>query len=197
MLRDHGSSRKYHHEVIGYNGRLDGIQAAVLGVKLAHLDRGNERRRKVAQRYRELLRDEPLALPPHIAEREGVYHLFVIRSPQREGIRQFLREEGIESGLHYPTPLHLQPAFVHLGYLRGDFPRAERLADQGLSLPMFPELTDDQVERVGKGVVAALEELSSNSKIQIPVGVAAALRERRSSTSSSPSATNLPRGGKS
>ncbi len=158
MIRDHGAVEKYNHEIYGHNYRMEGIQGAVLGVKLKHLDNWTEGRRRVAKKYNELLSDiEQIKLPKEMDYAKHVYHLFVIqvkgnnlenRSEKRNALQKFLGENEIASGLHYPIPLHLQPCFSDLGYNKGDFPVTEELAEQGLSLPMFPELTDEQIQYV-------------------------------------------------
>ncbi len=158
MIRDHGAVEKYNHEIYGHNYRMEGIQGAVLGVKLKYLDRWTEGRRRVAEKYNELLSDlEEIRLPKEMDYAKHVYHLFVIqvksnnsenRSEKRNELQKFLGENGIASGLHYPIPLHLQPCFSDLGYNKGDFPVTEELAEQGLSLPMYPELTDEQIQYV-------------------------------------------------
>ncbi len=148
MLGDHGQSKKYHHEMEGYNARLDALQAAALSIKLKHLDAWTEQRRAVAVRYREGLQGSGVAVPLEAAGRKHVYHLFVIRHPKRDAIRSDLLENGIQTGLHYPVPLHLQKPYRKMGLSRGSFPESERWAEHGLSLPMFPGLTDDQIGRV-------------------------------------------------
>lgn len=145
---DHGRSGYYQHELIGCNSRLDALQAAVLRVKLQHLDEWNEARRRVALRYAEMLASSDLTLPHVAPEREHVYHLYVVRSRDREGLRQHLQQAGIGVGLHYPGPLHQQPAYSFLGYRRGSFPNSEAWADQILSLPMYAEMTASQVAEV-------------------------------------------------
>jgi dTDP-4-amino-4,6-dideoxygalactose transaminase len=152
LLRDHGSERKYHHEIIGYNFRLEGIQGAVLGVKLRHLDRWNELRREHAARYAELLRETDLALPREMPYARHVYHLYVVQSEARAALQQSLAEAGVQTGIHYPVPIHLQPAYGFLGHGRGDFPEAERQADRVLSLPMFPELKEEELLRVAEAI---------------------------------------------
>lgn len=143
MLRDHGSPKKYHHSKIGWNERMDGIQGAVLGVKLKHLDDWNARRRAHAARYRELL---PKTMQPigTLPGSESVYHLFVIRVQNRDHVQRHLTEAGIATGIHYPVPIHLQPAYSGQ-WDKGAFPNAELLAGDILSLPMFPELTEEQI----------------------------------------------------
>lgn len=150
LLRDHGSERKYHHEVVGYNFRLEGIQGAVLGVKLPHLDKWNKLRREHAARYNELLNDSNLTLPCEMSYAEHIYHLYVVQTDAREALQKTLTEAGVQTGIHYPIPVHLQPAYRSLGYKAGDFPEAERQASRVLSLPMFPELTDEQIRRVAE-----------------------------------------------
>ncbi len=149
MLRDHGSEKKYSHELYGHNYRMESIQGAVLGVKLKYLYQWTEKRRAAAGRYNELLKNEPeILLPAEMDYATHVYHLFVIRVRKRNELRKFLNENGISTGMHYPVPLHLQKCFEHLGYKNGDFPETEKLAEECLSLPMFPDLTDDQIEYV-------------------------------------------------
>jgi dTDP-4-amino-4,6-dideoxygalactose transaminase len=150
LLRDHGSAQKYQHEIIGYNFRLEGIQGAVLNVKLRHLDRWNELRREHAARYQELLRGSDLRLPVEMPYAEHVYHLYVVQSDGRDALQQTLNESGVQTGIHYPIPIHLQTAYASLNYRRGDFPEAERQAARVLSLPMFPELTDEQIMHVAE-----------------------------------------------
>jgi dTDP-4-amino-4,6-dideoxygalactose transaminase len=152
LLRDHGSERKYHHEIIGYNFRLEGIQGAVLGVKLRHLERWNELRREHAARYTELLRGAGLALPREMPYARHVYHLYVVQFEARAALQQSLAAAGVQTGIHYPVPIHLQPAYGFLGHGRGDFPEAERQADRVLSLPMFPELTGEELLRVAEAI---------------------------------------------
>lgn len=152
LLRDHGSERKYHHEIIGYNFRLEGIQGAVLGVKLKHLDEWNRLRREHAARYTELLQESYLTLPQEMSDCEHIYHLYVVQSERRDALQKALNEAGVQTGIHYPIPVHLQPAYSSLGHLAGDFPEAERQAERVLSLPMFPELTDEQLEQVANAV---------------------------------------------
>jgi dTDP-4-amino-4,6-dideoxygalactose transaminase len=152
LLRDHGSAQKYHHDIIGYNFRLEGIQGAVLSVKLRHLDRWNQLRRQHAARYRELLRESGLRLPVEMPYAEHVYHLYVVQSSGRDALQQTLNESGVQTGIHYPIPIHLQPAYASLNYRRGDFPEAERQASRVLSLPMFPELTDEQIKQVAEAI---------------------------------------------
>ena len=147
MFADHGRTAKYDHKVAGWSHRLDALQAAILRVKLRHLDGWTARRRQIADYYVELLGATPgLTLPRY--DDGHVWHLFVVRHEKRDALREHLAKHGIEAGVHYPTSLHLLPAYQHLGYARGDFPNAERWAETCLSLPIYPEMTDAQVERV-------------------------------------------------
>jgi dTDP-4-amino-4,6-dideoxygalactose transaminase len=149
MLRNHGSMERYQHAVLGVNSRLDELQAAVLRVKLPHLEEANTRRRAWAFEYtRSLSEVADIALPVERPYACHVYHLYVIGVPQRDELRDWLKERGIETGVHYPLPLHLQEACAELGYGRGAFPNAERAAERILSLPMYPELTLDRVSYV-------------------------------------------------
>ena len=149
VLRDHGQARKYHHTMIGWNCRMDGIQAAVLRVKLRHLARGNELRRSHAARYRqEFSGTEGLVLPFEADYAEHVYHIFAVRVQDRDEVMQFLEREGIGCGIHYPVPVHLQQAYASLGRGNGSYPVSEQTSSEFISLPMFPELTADQIERV-------------------------------------------------
>jgi dTDP-4-amino-4,6-dideoxygalactose transaminase len=147
-LRDHAQSERYRHEELGFNYRMDGLQGAVLSVKLRHLEEWNATRRQVAMRYRELLCDTALALPDEAEGRRHVWHLYVVRYPERNRLQQTLTAAGIGTGLHYSIPVHLQPAYASLGYRAGDFPVAEKVAQECLSLPIYPELTEQEQERV-------------------------------------------------
>ena len=153
MLRDHGQAKKYYHDVEGYNGRLDAIQAGILRVKLEHLAEWNEQRRQGATRYAELLsRSGDLILPHEPASANPIYHLYVVRANDREALRKHLAEAGIGTGIHYPVPLHLQKAYAQLEFKAGDFPITERVADTILSLPMFPQLTEEQQKRIAESI---------------------------------------------
>jgi dTDP-4-amino-4,6-dideoxygalactose transaminase len=160
MVRDHGQAKKYYHDIEGYNGRLDSIQAGWLSVKLQHLAKWNESRRALAHRYHELFADakDLLVVPVEAAWTKGVYHLYVVRVPDREALQAALAEAGIGSGIHYPIPLHLQKAYEHLGYKSGAFPVTEQVANEIISLPMFPQLTlaqqDEVVQKVKEFVGA-------------------------------------------
>lgn len=152
LLRDHGRRSKYEHQVVGYGYRLDALQAAILGAKLPHLEAWNARRRAIADYYTALLTNADVVtpfVPPHIAP---IYHIYCIRHKNRDGLQKHLKARGIETGIHYPIPLHLQPVYENLGYKRGDFPHAEKAANEILSLPMYPELTDAQVEMIVQAV---------------------------------------------
>lgn len=149
MLRDHGSMKKYYHEYYGHNYRMEGIQGAVLGVKLKYLDEWTNKRRAAAKKYSELLKDiEQICLPKEMSYAKHVYHLYIITTPERDNLQKYLSENGIASGLHYPIPLHLQKCFEHMGHKKGDFPVTEKLADECLSLPMYPDLSDEQIEYI-------------------------------------------------
>jgi dTDP-4-amino-4,6-dideoxygalactose transaminase len=157
VLRDHGQARKYHHAALGWNCRMDGIQAAVLEVKLRGLDADNERRRSHAARYSRALAEVPgLVLPRCAPGRVHVYHVYAVRVAVREALLRCLEAGGIGCGIHYPVPVHLQPAYADLGHRPGDFPVAERCAAQFVSLPMFPELTAAQLDAVIGAVGEAL-----------------------------------------
>jgi dTDP-4-amino-4,6-dideoxygalactose transaminase len=156
-LRDHGRTDKYLHEMPGFNSRLDTVQAAVLLVKLARLDGWNAARRRIANAYRERLADTPgLVLPQPPADTEPVWHLYVVHHAKREAIRKALAADDIGCGLHYPVPLHLQPAYRSLGYAEGRFPVAEKLAATCLSLPIYAELPDGAIDRVAAAVRRAI-----------------------------------------
>jgi dTDP-4-amino-4,6-dideoxygalactose transaminase len=158
MLREHGQSEKYYHESYGHNYRMEGIQGAVLGVKLKYLNDWTNGRRRAAEKYREGLIDvKEIVLPKEMSYAKHVYHLFVIQingknlengNQLRDKLKDHLTEKGISVGLHYPIPLHEQKCFEGLGYKKGDFPISEKLAETGLSLPMFPELSDDQISYI-------------------------------------------------
>jgi dTDP-4-amino-4,6-dideoxygalactose transaminase len=147
-LREHGSTRRYYHDEIGFNYRMEGFQGAVLGVKLKHLEQWTRERRRVALRYHELLAATPLQLPCEAPYAQSAWHLYVVRHPRRDELKAHLDAHRVGCALHYPVPLHLQQAYAHLGYKAGDFPVAEKAARECLSLPIYPEMTDAQVERV-------------------------------------------------
>lgn len=149
MLRNYGSPRRYHHDELGENSRLDTVQAAVLSVKLQRLEAWNSARRHVAERYAEGLKEEAgIQLPMTNGYAEHVHHLYVIRTPRRDELMQHLQDRGIGCIIHYPIPIHLQKAYASRGWKAGDFPAAEKAANEILSLPLFPTMTDDQVDYV-------------------------------------------------
>lgn len=155
LYRDHGSRVRYEHEVVGRNARLDEMQAAILRIKLRHLDDWNEQRRANAAKLSAALGDTSLVLPePGGDNVREVFHLYVVRHPRRDALKDFLSERGIGVGIHYPRPIHLQPAYASLGYTPGSFPATEQLAPEILSLPMYAELTDDQIARIADAVRA-------------------------------------------
>lgn len=153
-LRDHGQDRKYHHIEEGFNGRLDAVQAAILRIKLRRLDDWNGRRREVAARYLEALRDVAIELPVERPWARHVYHQFSVRVENRDEVRDALARKGVDAGVHYPIPLHLQPCYASMGLKEGSFPNAERAAREVLTLPIYPELDEAQIARV----CAALRE---------------------------------------
>ena len=152
MLRNYGEEAKYENRVEGVNSRLDEIQAAALRVKLRHLDEWVAARRHLAARYDALLADAPVVCPVEMKPARHCYHLYVIRSPRRDALRQHLQKRGIGTSVHYPTPVHRQAAYRHLEYAEGDLPCAEWACRQVLSLPLYPELTDGELEHVATAV---------------------------------------------
>ena len=157
MLRDHGQAQKYYHDMEGYNGRLDAIQAGILQVKLGRLAEWNEQRRESARRYRELLDGTPgLILPEEPVWSKAVYHLYVVRVEDRVALQKQLAEVNIGTAIHYPVPLHLQKAYKELQYSEGDFPIAEKVALEIISLPMYPGFSAEDQEHVCEQVRALL-----------------------------------------
>jgi len=152
MLRDHGQAKKYHHDIEGYNGRLDAIQTGILSVKLKHLTRWNAGRRERADEYKRLFAasEGVIQAPIEPSWSRAVYHLYVVRAAKRDELMAYLKTAGIGTGIHYPIPLHLQRAYRSLGYAEGDFPVTEKLATEIVSLPMFPQLTSQQQARVAE-----------------------------------------------
>lgn len=167
MLRDHGQAKKYYHDVEGYNGRLDAMQAGFLHVKLAHLAAWNAARRERAEEYNKLLAgmEGALARPFEPSWSRAVYHLYVIQTDDREGLMEHLKKAGIGSGIHYPIPLHLQKAYEGLNYRKGEFPVTERAAERIVSLPMFPQLTKEQQKRVADEVSRFLGTSVASEKV--------------------------------
>lgn len=151
-MRNYGQKEKYNHIFLAWNSRLDTIQAVILRVKLKHLDRWNEKRLEHAKLYNSLLETLPI-IPPRISpEYVHVFHLYVIRVKNRDGLSKYLKEKGIATGIHYPIPIHLQKAYKYLGHKKGDFPVTEKLADEILSLPMFPELRKEEIKYISKQI---------------------------------------------
>jgi dTDP-4-amino-4,6-dideoxygalactose transaminase len=160
MLRDHGSQIRYQHEVIGTNARLDEIQAAILRVKMRYLEEWNTARQAHAQAYTQQLQGLVKQVPVIRSENTHVFYVYVVQVQNREQFRNQLEQEGISTGIHYPIPIHLQPACAHYGYKRGMLPITEAVADHIVSLPMYPELTDEQIQMVVNTVKkAAVQEL--------------------------------------
>jgi dTDP-4-amino-4,6-dideoxygalactose transaminase len=159
MLRDHGQSKKYYHDLEGYNGRLDAIQAGILHVKLAHLAEWNAQRRERAAEYNRLFTAtrNSTVLPHEPSWSRAIYHLYVVRTQDREGLMEHLKAAGIGTGIHYPIPLHLQKAYDSFGYAPGDFPVCEAVSAQIVSLPMFPQLTSEQQARVAEEIFRFLQ----------------------------------------
>jgi dTDP-4-amino-4,6-dideoxygalactose transaminase len=157
VLRDHGQAAKYYHILVGWNCRMDGIQGAVLSLKLRHLERANLLRRQHASQYNQAFMGiDEVATPFEADYARHVYHVYAIRVQERDEVRRFLEETGVGCGVHYPIPIHLQEACRSLGYPQGAFPVAENLAEEFLSLPMFPELTEEQIEYVASRVSDAV-----------------------------------------
>ncbi len=148
LLRDHGSLEKYKHEIVGYNFRLEGLQGAILQVKLKYLDKWNDMRRYNASVYNNLLKDSGLVLPTEMDYARHIYHLYVLQTEKRDELQKHLGEHDIQTGIHYPIPIHLQKAYENFGHKVGDFPIAESQAKRLLSLPMFPELSEAQINQV-------------------------------------------------
>ncbi|KAA3658949.1 MAG: DegT/DnrJ/EryC1/StrS family aminotransferase [Calditrichaeota bacterium] len=158
LLRDYGQKQKYQHLIKGYNRRLDTLQAAVLRAKLPHLNDWNSARRQCAARYNEELKDSDVVLPVDADFAESVYHLYVIRVQKRDQLLAHLQSKGVSAGIHYPIPIHMQPAYEDLGYQKGDFPITEKFADEIISLPMYAELGKDQITYV----VSTINEFINN-----------------------------------
>jgi len=168
MIRDHGQAKKYYHDIEGYNGRLDAIQAGLLHVKLQHLAKWNGQRRERAVEYGRLfkLAGNPVETPSEPSWSRAVYHLYVVRTDDREGLMAFLKDKGIGTGIHYPIPLHLQKAYARLNYAQGDFPVVEKAASEIVSLPMFPNLSDAQQDRVVEEVRSFVESRAGQAALE-------------------------------
>ena len=163
MLRDWGAEKKYQHVLKGYNYRLEGIQGAVLRVKLRHLESWTEARRSAAQRYDRLFSGSAVSRPQAMPYARHVYHVYAIRSLHRAAWQDALSAQGIQTGIHYPIPVHLLPAFADLGYRAGEFPHSERAANEVLSLPMFAEIAPEQCQTVAAAVIDLASSSATNS----------------------------------
>ena len=152
LWRDHGSSKRYHHAFAGLNMRMEGIQGGILSVKLKYLDRWNDQRRRAAEQYDVVLRDTDIETPAQMEYNRHVYHLYVVKCNNRDALREHLSRSGIESGLHYPVPLHLQEAYRSLGYEKEDYPVAEEVTKRILSLPMYPGISKEAIDQIAAGV---------------------------------------------
>jgi len=165
LLGSHGSPTKYVHQIVGVNSRLDTVQAVVLRAKLARLAKWNELRREAAARYGELLADVPgVRVPISAPDNEDVWHLYVVRVPERDRVLARMNEAGVGAGIHYPTPVHLTPAYAHLGFRAGSFPIAEQAALEILSLPLYPHLTFEQQEYVADSLAAAARQINGGQR---------------------------------
>ena len=154
MLRDWGQERRYHHVLKGYNYRMDGIQGAILRVKLRYIEAWTEGRRTHAAKYDQLLASSGVSIPAVMPYSRHVYHVYAVRSPERDALQQSLQEQEIQTGIHYPIPVHLQPAYADLGYKSGDFPHSEAASREVLSLPMYAELGTESQTQVAKAVIS-------------------------------------------
>jgi len=162
-LRDHGRTSHYGHAMVGFTHRLDALQAAILAVKLEHLDDWNADRRRHAATYSKLLADTELLLPYEAAGCRAVYHLYVVRTPDRDGLLTYLREHGIGASVHYPLPVHLQPAYKDMNRPKGSYPVSEAIAESAISLPIYPEMTNAQINEVVDTVKRFLDQESGES----------------------------------
>jgi len=161
-LRDHGQSRRYYHDEIAYNYRMDSFQAAILNIKLRQLDKWNTARSRQARAYSKLLNGLPIGLPRRFDDSEAVWHCYVIECERREEVMSYLKGEGIETGIHYPVPVHLQRAYASLGHCPGDFPISEEFSRRCLSLPIYPEMTNAQVHAVAQALRDAVSYQSAS-----------------------------------
>lgn len=150
LYRNHGHRSKFEHHVIGYNSRLDEIQSAILRIKLRYLDNYNDARRSIAKRYNELFSSLPVTIPVEVDGRRHVYHLYVIRCKERDRLQEYLEGHGIGTGIHYKNPIHIQKAVSYLGYKRGDFPITESACNEILSMPIYPELKDEDIKYIAE-----------------------------------------------
>jgi dTDP-4-amino-4,6-dideoxygalactose transaminase len=169
MIRDHGQAKKYYHDIEGYNGRLDSIQTGILSVKLKHLAGWNAKRRERAAEYNRRLAasDAGVRMPYEPSWSRAVYHLYVVRTEDREGLMAHLGKAGIGTGIHYPIPLHRQRAYEVLGYKAGDFPVCEKIAAEIVSLPMFPTLIEEQQARVVRELLHFVKKPSETTKLAL------------------------------
>lgn len=170
QMRNYGQSQKYHHDYLAWNSRLDTIQAAILLVKLKYLNEWNKARLRIAKLYNKLLKDLPLNLPQIPKDSTHVFHLYVIRTKVREKLAKFLGKEGITTGLHYPIPIHLQKAYKDLDYKKGDFPVSEKLAEEILTLPIYPELKDLEVEYIAKKIKQFFNQTNPLNPVLVKTG---------------------------
>ncbi|WP_287157109.1 DegT/DnrJ/EryC1/StrS family aminotransferase, partial [Chloroflexus sp.] len=161
MLRDWGAERRYHHDLKGFNYRMEGVQGAILRVKMAYIEHWTELRRAAAARYDAMLAPLGIQTPVALPDRRHVYHIYAIRDRQRDALQTYLHDHGVSTGIHYPIPVHLQKAFADLGYRVGDFPQAELAAAEVLSLPMFPELTVDQQQVVAEALQGWMQQVAA------------------------------------
>tara|TARA_Y100001958_G_C21130225_1_gene471794 strand:- start:424 stop:1089 length:666 start_codon:yes stop_codon:yes gene_type:complete len=152
LLRNHGSDKKYYHDIIGFNMKMGGLESAVLNIKLKYLKSWNKKRKIIAKQYMEEIKNDKIKKQSHPDNTESVHHLFVITTDNRKDLIKYLKDKNIHTGIHYPVPCHLQRAFDFLGHKKGDFPSSEFLADHCLSLPIYPEMTDKMVKRVIKEI---------------------------------------------
>lgn len=157
MLRDWGQEKRYHHTLEGYNYRMDGLQGAFLKIKLKHLPAWTDARRAHAAKYAELFKGSKVRFPQQMDYAKHVYHIYALMASNRDALSKVLGDKGIATGFHYPIPVHLQPCFAHLGHKAGDFPNSEKAANEEISLPMFPELTDEQIGEIVEAVKANYE----------------------------------------
>jgi len=186
MLRNYGQSKRYYHDIVGINSRLDEMQAAILSCRMPYLKEWNSRRREIASRYNENLADlsDVLQTPLTHADNEHVFHLYVIQVEERDQLQTYLLERDIQTLIHYPIPAHLQKAYAYLGYNRGNLPVSEHIADRILSLPIYPELTDQQVDLVVDAIYSFLKD--RNTRLSKPAAAGTGLKQVQLSQSGSP-----------